>query len=102
LAGQLRVSRQFLTRQFGEQVGLSPKQMGRIMRFNALHKQIARQGRLNWLDLVYQFGYYDQAHLIKDFQAFTGGSPTDYLKAPTEAADFYAGTPSGFPFLQGE
>lgn len=91
LARQLRVSRQYLARQFAEQVGLSPKLAGRIMRFNAVHQRLVRQPQPNWLDLVYQFGYYDQAHLIKDFQAFTGGSPTDFQRASTEAADFYAG-----------
>lgn len=78
LASELRVSRQFLARQFAAHVGVSPKQMGRVMRFNALHKRLIRQQPPNWLDLVYEFGYHDQAHLIKDFRSFTGASPTNY------------------------
>jgi AraC-like DNA-binding protein len=91
LAGQLGVSRQFLARQFAEHVGLSPKQVGRVLRFNAVHQWLAAQLQPNWLDAAYRFGYYDQAHFIKEFHAFTGASPTAYQRAATEAADFYAG-----------
>lgn len=91
MADQLRVSRQFLARQFDQQVGISPKHFGRVVRFNALHRLIACNKQPNWLDMVCEFGYYDQAHLIKDFHDFIGCSPTDYLVASTEAADFYAG-----------
>lgn len=98
LARQLGVSRQFLARQFAEHIGLSPKQVGRVLRFNALHQWLRTQPRPNWLDVVYRFGYYDQAHLIKDFKAFTGESPTAYQQAPTEAADFYAGPAAGSIF----
>ncbi|GAB3227746.1 AraC family transcriptional regulator [Spirosoma arcticum] len=93
LVTQLGVSRQFLARQFAQQVGISPKQFGRIARFNALHRFIAGHQQPNWLDMVYQFGYYDQSHLIKDFRQFMGWSPSDYLQASTQAADFYAGQP---------
>ncbi|OUJ69782.1 helix-turn-helix domain-containing protein [Hymenobacter crusticola] len=91
LARELGVSRQFLARHFAEQVGRSPKQMSRVVRFNALHQTLVQTPSPNWLDLVYQFNYYDQAHLIKDFAAFTGLSPTTYQHAPSAAADFYAG-----------
>ncbi|UOQ69132.1 AraC family transcriptional regulator [Hymenobacter volaticus] len=90
-ARELRVSRQFLARHFAEQVGRSPKQMSRVVRFNALHQALVQAPPPSWLDLVYQFNYYDQAHLIKDFTAFTGLSPTTYQHAPSAAADFYAG-----------
>lgn len=93
LADQLKVSRQFLARQFSDKVGISPKHFGRIVRFNAMHRSISAKVQHNWMDIVCQFGYYDQAHLIKDFHDFIGWSPTDYLHAPTEAADFYAGKP---------
>lgn len=91
LTKELGVSRQFLARHFAEQVGRSPKQMSRVVRFNALHQVLVRPSPPSWLDLVYQFNYYDQAHLIKEFAAFTGLSPTRYQQAPSAAADFYAG-----------
>jgi len=93
LAAELKVSRQFLARQFADKVGISPKHFGRVVRFNAMHRTISAKVQPDWLDMVCQFGYYDQAHLIKDFHDFIGWSPTDYLHAPTEAADFYAGKP---------
>ncbi|WP_324679110.1 helix-turn-helix transcriptional regulator [Hymenobacter sp. GOD-10R] len=101
LAGQLRVSRQFLARQFAEHVGRSPKQVGRVVRFNAVHQQLVQQPQPDWLDLVCQYGYYDQTHLIKEFRTFTGCSPLAYQQAWTEAADFYAGTAEGSIFTMG-
>jgi AraC-like DNA-binding protein len=91
LAGNLGISRQLLSRQFAEQVGVSPKQLGRIIRFNALHRFLARQPKTRWVDLTYAFGYFDQSHFIKDFQEFMGMLPTEYIRSSTEMADFYSG-----------
>jgi AraC-like DNA-binding protein len=65
---------------FRAEVGLSPKRYFRIRRFlGALRR--TRKGRpINWAQLAAACGYYDQAHLINDFQEFTGVSPHQYLR----------------------
>jgi AraC-like DNA-binding protein len=91
LADQVNVSRQFLSRQFSERIGISPKHFARIVRFNALHRFLASQPKTRLVDVTYNFGYFDQSHFIKDFIEFMGMSPSEYLVLSTEMADFNAG-----------
>lgn len=79
LSVQERISTRSLTRKFTEQVGMSPKQYARIIRFRAVMNYLLTNPGVSWLDIIYQFGYHDQSHLIKDFQLMTGYSPSQYL-----------------------
>jgi AraC-like DNA-binding protein len=63
---------------FRQSVGISPKRYGRVVRFQAALRQIARAKSLNWASLAVECGYFDQAHLINEFQALAGLSPTQY------------------------
>lgn len=76
-------------RKFTDQVGLPPKLYSRIRRFNyALELKMYRP-QLNWMDVCVQSGYYDQMHLIKDFKAFTGQTPSAFFKiTPPVFEDF--------------
>jgi len=38
----------------------------------------------NWAQLAPEHGYFDQSHLIRDFLAFSGFSPADYLRRLNE------------------
>jgi AraC-like DNA-binding protein len=71
--------RQF-ERRFLENVGLSPKQYARIVRFNdALEAKLAEPKRL-WTDIAHACGYFDQMHLIHDFACFASESPTAFMR----------------------
>lgn len=60
--------------------GFSPKYLQRLHRFQLLVKEVQSQkNKIDWFSAVHRFGYYDQAHLIKDFSHFAGISPTDYV-----------------------
>jgi AraC-like DNA-binding protein len=91
LTATLRVSRQFIAREFQEKMGISPKLYCRVTRFNAAHRFLLANPKANWLDITYLFGYYDQSHLIKDFRQFTGLSPQCFTNMTTDLADFHAG-----------
>jgi AraC-like DNA-binding protein len=88
LEDKFRISRRWLEKQFIAQVGFSPKEFARIIRFKSLLASIEntpsassyRDSRIFWSTLVEDYGYYDQSHLIKDFHQFTGLSPTAYFK----------------------
>jgi AraC-like DNA-binding protein len=69
---------------FSEQVGLTPKLFCRVQRFQQVLRSIQGQKCVAWAELALACGYYDQAHFINDFQAFSGLNPTTYLRDRTE------------------
>lgn len=72
-------SKSALERNFREFVGIGPKQYHRIVRFNNLLKNIRRQKQFcHWTETAQRFGYYDQAHFIKDFKLFYGKTPSAF------------------------
>ncbi len=72
-------------RRFETWVGLTPKRYARLRRFRRA-VELARVGQPeSWADVAAQCGYYDQAHLIRDFSQFSGETPTRYL--PRSPAD---------------
>jgi AraC-like DNA-binding protein len=80
LATETGLSQKHLIHLFREQVGLAPKRYARIVRFNALLRQMAPDARPDWADLAAMYGFYDQAHFVRDFREFTGTTPTDFLR----------------------
>ncbi|MCE7995587.1 MAG: AraC family transcriptional regulator [Roseivirga sp.] len=64
---------------FKKYVGLTPKQYERIVRFNQILKRVNQSQTIDWSDLAFEVGYYDQSHLINDFKTFSGFSPEVYL-----------------------
>ncbi len=77
LATGLGVSRQHLAAQFRQHVGLPPKLFARICRFRQATAAIkaARGTAPDWAQLALDCGYFDQSHLIHDFQEFAGSAP---------------------------
>ncbi|MGC3945827.1 MAG: AraC family transcriptional regulator [Chryseolinea sp.] len=64
--------------------GFSPKYLQRLYRFQLVVKEIqAQKDNVDWFSVVQRYGYYDQAHLVKDFSHFSGITPTDYVKSQT-------------------
>lgn len=63
---------------FTDRIGLPPKLYARIQRFQRTLHQVASQDLVEWSALASDFGYSDQAHLIRDFREFSGLRPTDY------------------------
>lgn len=66
---------------FRQEVGLTPKLFCRVRRFNALLDQIKKGVPVNWAELAADCGYFDQAHLIRDFRAFAGITPLEYSRS---------------------
>lgn len=80
LADEIGWSRQHLNARFREQIGLGPKTVGRITRLNRTMALLDRASSLSWPEVAYRGGYSDQAHLIREFRALTGFSPTEVGK----------------------
>lgn len=81
LCADLGVSRRQLVRQFTAVTGLPPKAYGRLFRFRAIADHMDHRGAVDLADLAYRFGFSDQAHLSREFKAFSGETPTTYLRA---------------------
>ena len=81
LAGRLGVSRQHLAAQFRTRVGLSPKLYARICRFRRATAALKAVPAPDWAQLALECGYFDQSHLIHDFQEFAGSAPERFLSA---------------------
>lgn len=64
---------------FSREVGLTPKLYCRVRRFQAALERIGQGQQVDWADIALTCGYFDQAHLIHDFQAFSGLNPSTYL-----------------------
>lgn len=73
-------TRQTLARRFRREIGLTPKEFSRLVRFNALLVKAARPGR-DWSALAARLGYYDQAHMISEFKRLTGFTPGAFFAA---------------------
>jgi len=84
----LDVGERKLERLFQRYVGLSAKLYARIIRFSTIF-QLKRDGRDTWADLVYEAGFYDQSHFIKNFKEFTGEDPSSYLFENQTMANFF-------------
>jgi AraC-like DNA-binding protein len=73
LAQTLGLSKRTLERRFQMHIGTTPKKYARIVRLrNALFQ---RKQLPTWADVAYSSGYYDQSHMINDFQELYGLSP---------------------------
>ena len=72
--------RRQLERSFSKQVGVSPKQLGKIIRLQAALKMMLDAHAENLTSIAYEREYYDQSHFIKDFKEFTGVSPKEFYK----------------------
>ena len=71
--------RRQLERKFLEQIGISPKQLGKVIRLQSAIKVLLNKEAENLTDIAYKSEYYDQSHFIKDFKEFTGISPKEFL-----------------------
>lgn len=64
---------------FSEEVGLTPKLFCRVRRFQEVLRRIEKGQQIKWAEIALTCGYFDQAHCIHDFRAFSGLNPTAYL-----------------------
>jgi len=88
LAGELGISHKHFIHEFSRWAGLTPKLFCRIQRFQQVLAQIESSRAVEWADVSNACGYYDQAHFIRDFRAFSGLNPSAYLTQRGEYLNF--------------
>jgi AraC-like DNA-binding protein len=69
-------------RRFGElfrtHVGLGPKRHARLLRFRIVVDDVHRRRRVDWARVAADCGFHDQPHLVREFRAFAGMTPSAY------------------------
>jgi len=80
---QIALSSRRFIQVFREQVGMTPRLYCRVRRFQAAVQTIGEGRTVDWAAVALDCGYYDQAHFIHDFRAFSGLTPTMYFSQHT-------------------
>lgn len=91
LAKDQQISRRQLERRFSSVIGLSPKQLSKIIRLQAALKLMEGKSFSSLASLAHESGYFDQAHFIKDFQEFTGTSPRQFYSDNMKISSLFMG-----------
>ncbi len=89
LASEACYSRKQFERNFSNIVGTSPKQFLKIIRFQHAIERKSLDKNLSLTALTYQCGYYDQAHMINDFQQLAGMTPREYFSGCEPYSDYF-------------
>jgi AraC-like DNA-binding protein len=80
LSDQIGFSQNHLSNQFKRFVGIPPKEVARFYRFAHVLRSIDPLQPVDLTRIAHQTEFYDQSHFNRDFVAFTGYSPTEYVK----------------------
>jgi AraC-like DNA-binding protein len=80
LAAEIGCSRRHLISRFREHVGVTPKLLARILRFERVVSLVDARTEMGWAEIAQVCGYYDQAHMIRDFNQFAGGPPSEFAR----------------------
>jgi AraC-like DNA-binding protein len=83
LAAELGWSRKRIVARFRDEIGLPPKAVARLLRFERA-RELA--GTMSWRELAFECGFSDQSHLIAEFRRITERTPETFLQdAVTQA-----------------
>jgi AraC-like DNA-binding protein len=96
LASELGWSRRRLAVRFREQVGMPPKTIARLLRFERALELLGSDG-VGFAEVAVRCGYFDQAHLARDVRAFADATPSDLARRRRADTALVA---DGVPFVQ--
>jgi AraC-like DNA-binding protein len=90
LCEELGWSRRRLAARFKDEVGLGPKAVARLFRFEHALELVGADPEPTWAGIASRAGYYDQSHLINEFRSITGITPVQYVTNLQDAAEIAA------------
>lgn len=74
-------------------VGIPPKRLARLLRFDRTIGALAGQPVVDWSDFAAAHGYYDQSHLIREWRAFFDMSPVEFMQRRAAFGQYVAMAP---------
>ena len=78
LAEEIGYTARYINKCFRSEVGLSPKQLAKIFRFQATVQALNHRSNQALTEVAVDLGYYDQSHFIHEFKTFSGMTPKKY------------------------
>ncbi len=88
LCSRIGYSQKHLIELFKSRVGVTPKSYMRILRFQQVINEIESLGDIDWQQISFTCGYFDQSHFIRDFKSFSGFTPSVYLKQKNDSLNY--------------
>ncbi len=85
LANHSGLSLRQYERRFAAEIGFTPKLFARITRFQVALDAKRGAPRRSWMNIAHQLGYFDQMHMVRDFQSLGGALPGEIL---TQIGDY--------------
>jgi AraC-like DNA-binding protein len=74
-------SSRWLNMKFADKLGISPKNLSTIIRFNQYYNAVANNNEMDFMQNAFYDHYYDQSHFLKEFKRFTGLSHSGFENA---------------------
>lgn len=78
-----------LNRVFTEYVGANPKDFLRVVRFHRALYCMQKNPMVSLTQLAYDCGFYDHSHMVKEFKALTGLTPSEYISFCPPHSDYF-------------
>jgi len=100
VAASVQLSRRRLIEVFTADVGMTPKRLSRVLRFQRACALARRADAPDWGQVALACGYFDQSHLIHDVRELTGTSPVQLVRASEHVKDLHLAVPEGVKFFQ--
>ncbi|WP_432730874.1 helix-turn-helix domain-containing protein [Variovorax sp. W6] len=79
VAAAVGVGERRLQQLFHAHVGLSPRAWSRLARMHGCLRALRQQPSPAWAEVALEGGFYDQSHLVNEFRALCGVTPTEFL-----------------------
>lgn len=73
-------SENYIHKLFMQRIGISFKPYAQIIRISNILQEIYYNNNKDWFEILEKYGYFDQAHFIKDFKKITGKTPLEYYR----------------------
>ena len=81
LAARCGLSSRQLERRFLDEVGIPPRLLASIFRFRRVFDLLEQPQSGRWVSAAIGAGYFDQAHMIRDFKRFSGQQPQTFYRS---------------------
>lgn len=92
LAAHVGYTKRYVDRLFQEHVGVSPKSLASILRFQDVYQRWMQSPSPTMFHDLWPDYYYDQSHFSKEFKRFTGYSPQQYTEIVNEFGKAFTAT----------